>query len=129
MFREALHSSTSCKSPTTIWYANRIDMVPARRAKMNNQSSTYVKADICLVLKWGGKIPFEPVLAHKGPDSSENMKDCRTFPGTASRWWNNLETQQPILWSDEYLTVGGVPIPSVLSQQAHMVPCYRRLQQ
>lgn len=76
-----------------------------------------------------GRISLSQFLAHKGPDSSEDIRDCRTVPGTASKWWNNLETQQPILWSDEYLPTGGMLILSVLSQQAHMVPCCRRLQQ
>lgn len=67
--------------------------------------------------------------SQQGPNSSEDFKDSKTVPGTASKWWNNLETEQPILWSDEYLPTGGMLIPSVLSQQAHMVPCCRRHQQ
>lgn len=55
-------------------------------------------------------------------------KDCRTASATASKWWNNLETEQPILRSDEYLPTGGMLVPSVLSQQAHMVPCCRSFQ-
>lgn len=76
-----------------------------------------------------GRISLRQLPAHQGPNSSEDIRDCRTVPGAASKWWNNLETQQPILWSDEYLPTGGMLIPSVLSQQAHMVPCCRRLQQ
>ena len=76
-----------------------------------------------------GRTCLSQFPAHQGPNSSEDIRDCRTVPGTTSKWWNNLETQQPILWSDEYLPTGGMLIPSVLSQQAHMVPCCRRLQQ
>lgn len=56
------------------------------------------------------------------------MKNCRTASATASKWWNNLESEQPILRSDEYLPTGGMLIPSVLSQQAHMAPRCRSFQ-
>lgn len=88
------------------------------------KNKTYVRlAGMRMDFLWAS---FQPTRA---PDSSENFKDCRTVSGTASKWWNNLETQQPMLWSDEYLPTGGMLIPSVLSQQAHMVPCCSRLQQ
>lgn len=54
-------------------------------------------------------------------------KDYRTVSAVAKKWWNDLETEQPILRCDEYLPAGGKLIPSVLSQQAHMVPCCRCL--
>lgn len=56
------------------------------------------------------------------------MNNCRTASATASKWWNNLESEQPILRSDEYLPTGGMLIPSVLSQQAHMAPRCRSFQ-
>lgn len=56
------------------------------------------------------------------------MKNCRTASAAASKWWNNLESEQPILRSDEYLPTGGMLIPSVLSQQAHMAPRCRSFQ-
>lgn len=87
------------------------------------------KQDICAPSRDAEGFLLSQLPAHQGPKSSEDIRYCRTVSGTASKWWNNLKTQQPILWSDEYLPTGGMLIPSVLSQQAHMVPCCRRLQQ
>lgn len=89
-------------------------------------TSTGWSADICVPSREAEGFS-EPT--NQGPNSSEDIRDCRTGPGTASKWWNNVETEQLILGSDEDLPTGGMLIPSVLSQQAHMVPCCRRLQQ
>lgn len=69
------------------------------------------------------KFPLSQFQAHQFPDSSEDIEDRRTAPGTACKWWNNLETLQPLLWSDEYLPTGGMLIPSVLSQTSKHIWC------
>lgn len=89
-------------------------------------TSTGWRADICVPSR-EAEGSSEPT--NQGPNSSEDIRDCRTGPGTASKRWNNVETEQLKLGPDEYLPTGGMLIPSVLSQQAHMVPCCRRLQQ
>ena len=104
---------------------------PLRSLKQVLQLNDHIpeKQDICAPSRdaegflWAG---FQPTRVQS---LQRITRDCRTVPGTANEWWNNLETQQPILWSDEYLPTGGMLIPSVLSQRAHMVPCCRRLQQ
>lgn len=62
--------------------------------------------DICAPSRDAEGFLLSQFPAHQGPNSSE---DGRTVPGTASKWWNNMETQQPLVWW--VFTYGGYAHP------------------
>lgn len=69
----------------------------------------------------GKRNAIEFLLSQKGPNQTWKSEIAGQSVMLPVNGWSNVEPQLPRLWSDEYLPTGAVLIPSMLSQEAHMV--------